>query len=529
MNLYEIWHQNVSEEDKLILNSYSAEEKALYFNKNLEYGTGGIRAKMKLGHNVLNIYTIHKVALGLINFINKYYPGYSVVIGHDYRNQSLEFSETIIGILNTHQIKTYTFKDAVPTPFVSYITRKFDNVIGLNITASHNPKEYNGIKFYGIDGAQLSDEASLLLNNEINNIDDFFNLTYKIDHHNIIIGDDEYQNYFNYVLNTTIQTSLDFSNIRITYTAQHGVGGFFTEAILKHFKINYNLVSEQMIPDGNFGQTTTVNPEDIKAFDKAIENASAFDSDLIISHDPDADRMGVMIKTNQGYQLLSGNQVGAIILDYLINNSNTTDGYVVKTVVSSPLIDKMCIQNNIKCFNSLTGFKNISNYIKSEHGQLLLAFEESIGYLLKEEVRDKDGFQALIIIAEIASFLKHNNLTIEQQLDAIYQKYGYYEETTISVYDESVNGPQNIANIVDYYRNYNLPTIGEQTIIKKQDFLNMPGYSPSNFIKFVFENGFFIVRPSGTEPKLKYYFSICNRNLIAAKEQLKILKEVVVK
>lgn len=529
MNKYDIWYQNVSEEDRKLLDNYSTEDKELYFSHDLEYGTAGIRAKMMLGSSALNIYNIKKMALGLVNFINKHYPGSSVVVGHDYRNNSQDFSNTFIGVLNMHNIKTYSFKDAVPTPFVSYIVKKYPNTLGINITASHNPKEYNGIKFYGNDGAQLDDQPSIMLSDEINSVNNFFNQMATINEHNNIIDEVEYQNYFDYILTTGIVNNPDFNNIKITYTPQHGVGSVFAEKLFKKLNIQYNLVAEQMVADGNFSQTVVANPEDIHAFDKAIDYANTFDSDIIISHDPDADRMGVMIKTSQGYQLLSGNQVGVLMLDYLINNTDTTNGYVVKTVVTTPLIDQMCQKNNIKCFNTLTGFKNLATCIKPENGQLLLAFEESIGYLLKEDIRDKDAFQATVIMTEITSQLKRNNQTIEDKLEDIYQEYGYYQETTVNVYDDSVEGAQNIANIVQHYRDYTDSTIGGQTILEKQDYLKMLGYPSSNFIKFVLSNGFVIIRPSGTEPKLKYYFSICNTNLEVAKEQLIILKEAVVK
>lgn len=529
MNKYDIWYQNVTDQDKKILDTYHEEDKKLYFSHDLEYGTAGIRAKMMLGSSTLNIYNIKKMALGLVNFINKYYPGSSVVVGHDYRNNSKEFSNTFIGILNNYGIKTCSFKDAVPTPFVSYIVKKYPNTIGINITASHNPKEYNGIKFYGNDGAQLDDHPSIMLSEEINNITDFFNQVAEINELNKVIDDAEYQKYSDYVLTTGVVSNPDFSNIKITYTPQHGVGSVFAEQLFDTLKVNYNVVTEQMIPDGNFSQTTVANPEDIRAFDKAIEYANAIDSDIVISHDPDADRMGMMIKTNQGYQLLSGNQVGVLMLDYLINNTDINNSYVVKTVVTTPLIDQMCQKHNIKCFNTLTGFKNLATCVKPENGKLLLAFEESIGYLLKDAVRDKDAFQATVIMTEITSQLKRNHQTIEDKLEAIYREYGYYQETTINVYDDSVEGTKNIADIVEKYRNYADQAIGGQTIVEKQDYLNMPGYPASNFIKFVLSNGFVIIRPSGTEPKLKYYFSICNRNLIAAKEQLKILKETIVK
>lgn len=529
MGKFEVWYDNVTEEERVELDALSKEDIVRYFSNDLEFGTAGIRGKMRLGNNALNLYTLKKVAQGFLKYLKKHYISI-VVIGYDNRNNSDDFSKLMSIILKASDINVYRSEHPCSSPFLAYATRRSNNAMGVMITASHNHKDDNGLKVYGTNGAQIDDKLS----NEIKAFIDETPICFKkeaLDQKISNIPASYYQDYYNYILSLVMNKNTDFSNLNIVYTPQHGVGSYFTVPILKALKVNAQYVMEQMIPSGDFIIAPYPNPEDVRAFDLAKTYAWLNNADLLVSHDPDADRIGIMVLHQGQYVYLNGHQVGVLMLDYIMKNKSTSNGYVVKTVVTTPLIDAMCLKNNIECYTTLTGFKHLAAEVdKHPNKNFLLMFEEAIGYTIDAGVRDKDGHQALIILLEIAANLKKQNKTLVDNINEIYKEYNYYLDETINLIDDSAEGVKNIAAIVEKWRGYNSNEIAGVRILAKEDFLNMPGFPASNFIKFILEgNSTVIIRPSGTEPKLKYYFSINKPSYEDAKIMLEKLKKEVCK
>lgn len=531
MNEFNIWYNHVTKAEKAIMDNLNEREKRYLFGNSLKFGTAGIRTKMGIGTNMLNAYTIKRIALGVANYLKTISNEPSVVIGFDGRHYSKDFAISMAEVLTKNNIKVYTTNNPVPTPFTSYLTRNLGVTLGIMITASHSPKEYNGIKLYNSTGGQIASEGTFAIKDAIDQVADIFSIesaSLPNDLYNIV-DQKYYQTYQNYIL-SLIDPAKDYKQLSVVYTPQHGVGNVFMEDIFKTLGVNYHNVLEQMEINGSFPNTIEQNPEKIPAFNKAVEYALNLKADLIISHDPDADRLGVMVRHNDAYEYITGNQVAALIFSYLVSKkTGLTNPFMVKTVVSSNFIDQVAKQHNVEVLSSLTGFKNIA--LKIDEGmdsnkQFVFAYEEAIGYIVDQGMRDKDAFGATGVLLELSAELKQSNKTLIDNLEELYQTYGYFAEDTVVVYDETLEGAEHIKEMIQKWRSYDEDNIGGLKIINKEDYLNMPGFESSNFIKFNLENnGFVTIRPSGTEPECKYYLVVTGKTKAEAEANLQAIKD----
>ena len=519
----------ISEEDRRILEDMTDEEIEEAFCKDLEFGTAGIRGIMGIGTNRLNTYNIGKVTLGLANYLNKHYPNPSVVIGYDNRLNSREFAFKTALVLNHEGIKTYIFKDITSTPEVSFAVKYLKTTSGIVITSSHNPKEYNGYKVYNNKGGQIVPPEDDLIIKEVNSITNY----------NIIKEAPLNNPLFNY-LDKTIDEDFNEENekviinrdviernsgkLKITYTSFHGTGIKVIPFIFEKFGIRYNLVNEQCKVDPEFSYAPEPNPEYEFNYDLAKEYAKDLDSDIILASDPDSDRMGILYKSNDEYKILNGNMIGAVFTYYLLNNLKVVKGnYIVRSIVTTNLVDKIADYYNAKVVEVLTGCKNIAKVKEEDPDNYLFGFEESLGYMFNLNINDKNSFSSTISMIEILCYLKDKGMTLEDYIEEIYSKFGYYETKTDSITYKGIDGPEKMSNIMDKLRNSNI--FNEEERI---DYLNMNGDLKTNAIKFILnENEYFMVRPSGTEPKIKLYFIVNDINLDKAKNRLEKLVDNV--
>lgn len=502
----------IEENDKEILRKMTKEEKEESFQEELKFGTAGIRGVMGLGESKINKYTIGKVTVGLANYLNKNYKNASVVIAYDTRNNSKEFAEETSLILNYYGIKTYLFKDVTSTPELAYSVKYLKCTSGIVITSSHNPKEYNGYKVYNSLGHQIVAPEDDLIMNEINSITDL-KLIKKAPLNNELFNyvDDEVHKSFlleneKVIINKELFNKYA-SKVSVTYTSMHGVGLKTAEEILNKFNFNYNIVTEQCIKDGNFKTAPEPNPEFEKNYELAIKYAKENNSDIILATDPDADRIGIMYKAENDYKYLKGNMMGALFLYYILNNSNIKDNsYIVRSIVTSPFIDKIAQKYNVKVYEVLTGCKNIANKIvNNKNENYLFGFEESIGYMFNIDILDKCGFSGMIAVLEIMCYCKDKNITFNDYVESMYKEFGYtsFETLNLIYKDKSV-----IKKYMDDFRN-DIIEFKDKNYIKK-DYLKEIGELYTNALKYIYKDGSWImIRPSGTEPKLKIYVG-CN-------------------
>ena len=509
---YNYWLNSnfLSEEDKKILENMSDEEIEGAFCKELEFGTAGIRGIMGLGTNRLNTYNIGKVTLGLANYLNKHYPNPSVVIGYDTRHNSREFAFRTALVLNNEGIKTYVFKDITSTPSVSFAVKYLKTTSGIVITSSHNAKIYNGYKVYNNKGGQIVPPEDDLIIKEVNSITDY-NLIKEAPLNNPLFNyvDEEVEQEFNeenekVIINKNVIDEYS-GKLKITYTSLHGTGIRVVPFILEKYGIRYNLVNEQCKIDPNFTYAPEPNPEYEFNYDLAKEYAKELDSDVIISSDPDSDRMGVLYKEDDDYVMLTGNQIGTIFTYYLLNNLKIVkDNYIVRSIVSTNIVDKIADYYNAKVVEVLTGCKNIAKVKEEDPNNYLFGFEESLGYMYDINIGDKNSFSAIIFLIEILCYLKSENRTLGDYLDEIYKKFGYNLTKTDSITYEGIDGKDKMDEIMNNLRNNNM--FGEQ---EKIDYSTRDDDLKTNAIKFIMnENEYFIVRPSGTEPKIKVYYIV---------------------
>lgn len=521
---YNYWLNSdfVSDEDKKILEEMSDEEITDSFSKELEFGTAGIRGIMGVGTNRLNTYNIGKVTLGLANYLNKHYPNPSVVIGYDTRHNSREFAFRTALVLNHEGIKTYLFKDITSTPSVSFAVKYLKTTSGIVITSSHNAKIYNGYKVYNNKGGQIVPPEDDLIIKEVNSITDY-NLIKEAPLNNPLFNyvDEELDNEFNeenekVIINKDLIDEYS-GKIKVTYTSFHGTGIRVVPFILEKFGIRYNLVNEQCKVDPDFTYAPEPNPEYEFNYDLAKEYAKDLDSDIILSSDPDSDRMGVLYKSGNEYKMLTGNQIGTIFTYYLLNNLKVVkDNYIVRSIVSTNIVDKIADYYNAKVVEVLTGCKNIAKVKEEDPENYLFGFEESLGYMFDLNIGDKNSFSAIISMIEILCYLKSKDMTLGDYLEEIYTKFGYNLTKTDSVTYEGIDGKKKMDEIMDNLRNNNI--FNEQ---EKIDYSIRKDDLKTNGIKFIMnDNEYFIIRPSGTEPKIKLYFIVNNENLQDAQSNL---------
>ena len=532
------------------------------FYKDLEFGTGGLRGVIGAGTNRMNIHTIGKATQGLADYLNsKYKENISVSIAYDSRNMSKKFAESAAETLCGNGIFVNLFEQLTPTPILSYTVRALKSKAGIVITASHNPKEYNGYKVYGDDGGQVTDEAASQITTCVASIKDFSKVKtmelHKAKTNGMLkmIGENLYLSYIDKVKNLTMRKDLvkEYAkDLKIIYTPIHGSGNVPVRRVLKELGYeNVSVVKEQEMPNGNFPTAPYPNPEEPKVFELALIMAKDINPDIIFGTDPDCDRIGVVVKDKEGnYKVLSGNQTGVLLSNYILSSLSETNqlsknGAVIKTIVTTNMVESIGKKYNVEVLDVLTGFKYIGEKIKefekTGEKDFIFGFEESFGYLAGNFVRDKDAVIAAMLICEMTLYYKNKGMSLYDALMDIYQEHGYYEEGLVSIEMKGKDGAEKIGNILEHLRGSMNSYIGNNKIVKKMDYrsglendlikdieksIELP---KSNVLKFVLEDGsWFVVRPSGTEPKMKIYLSVkgnCIEN--TAKKMIELKENVM--
>lgn len=537
---YELWIQNVKNtelKNELLEIQKNESEKYERFYKNLEFGTAGMRGIMGAGSNRMNIYTVRKAAQGLANYLLKFSKKPSVVISFDSRNNSKIFAKDAARVLATNGIKVYITKSLKPTPVLSFLIRKLSTDAGIMITASHNPAEYNGLKCYGSDGAQMDEITAKAVYNLIESIDVFSGINIVSFEEglssNLIeyVNDTFYKKYIDMVMNQRINTR-KISNLKVVYTPLNGTGFEFVPKILNKCGINnLSLVENQFYPDGNFPTCPSPNPENKSAFSSGIDLAIKTAADLIIATDPDADRLGVCVKNGAQYTMLTGNEIGIILFYYIVSNlkkdNKTENTILIKSIVTTRMVDAIAKDYGVEVKEVLTGFKNIASEIlklekSNQQKRFLFGFEESNGYLRGTEVRDKDAVLASMLLCEAASYYKNfENKTLIDILNDLKNKYGFFCEKTLSYEFKGSKGIEKINNIMEKLRNNFSNSFENLEAISMEDYLNSKFVDArsdksitkklpkSNVVKIhINPDNYIIARPSGTEPKIKFYIMV---------------------
>lgn len=515
---YEKWLSDsyISDEDKNILKNMSEEEKMDSFYTSLTFGTGGIRGKIGLGTNRMNIYLIRKVTQGIANYLLNNYEEKAkkqgVVIAYDPRNMSKEFACNTAKVFIANGIKAYIFDGVRTTPELSYAIRKLGCMVGIVITASHNKKEYNGYKVYFEDGAQIVEPHASRIINEIQNINSFSCVKYDENAKINILDDSIDKSYLEDLKSLTINEITWNDKLNVVYTPLHGAAGETVYKLLTDMGYNVKIVENQFKPDGTFPTIAYANPEDPKSFEQAIKVADD-NTDILINNDPDSDRIGVCVKDKDKYHYISGNELGMLMIDYILNykkdiKNNST---IVTTIVSTPMVDNI---KNIRVIKTLTGFKYIGEKIKqfeegALNGSFLFGFEESFGMLYGSFTRDKDGVLGAMLVCEMAAFYKRRGSNLLKELDKVYEKYGRYKSGVINITLEGIEGKKKINDVMNFYRENIKNEIFSKKIVKKIDYLEETGLPKENVISLKLEDDtHIIVRPSGTEPKIKFYIYV---------------------
>ena len=530
------------------------------FYKDLEFGTGGLRGVIGAGTNRMNIHTVSKATQGFANYLNKSFENPSVAIAYDSRNMSKEFAEASALTLCANNIKVYLFESLRPTPMLSFTVRHLECKGGIVITASHNPKIYNGYKVYDEFGGQVTDEKANIIINEVNNVTSFSEIKSisKEDALNkgllVYIGEEVDKVYIEEVKALTIRKELvkeKAKDLKVIYTPIHGSGNVPVRRILNELGYeNVEIVKEQELPDGNFPTAPYPNPEDPKVFRLALDMAKTSNPDIIFGTDPDCDRIGVVVKDSAGeYKVLTGNQTGLLLSNYILSalkeeNRLPENGVVIKTIVTSEGVKEIAKAYNIEVMDVLTGFKYIGEKIREfqESGdkKYIFGFEESYGYLAGEFVRDKDAVIASMLIAEMTLYYKEKGMSLYDALIDLYKEFGFFKEDLISIELKGKEGQEKITQCIDSLRNSSLTEVDGIKVNRKLDYklskeeclenntekeIKLP---KSNVLKFVLENGsWFVVRPSGTEPKMKIYLAVKGSSLEDADDKIARFKENV--
>ena len=564
---YKRWLDNADAETVAELKAIEndANEIKERFYKNLEFGTAGLRGIIGAGSNRMNSYVVGQATQGLANQLIKTNPDadeISVAIAYDSRIKSDEFAKVSAAILAANGIKVYLFEELKPVPELSFTVRYKKTTAGIVITASHNPAKYNGYKVYGADGAQLNPELAAIVLDEIGKTDMFKDVKTcdfdkaVADGKIVMIGDDVENAYLDCVAAQSINSDLireKGDSLTFVYTPFHGSGNKPVRKILKRMGFdNVVVVKEQELPDGRFPTVKSPNPENKEGFTIAIEYAKKCGADLIIGTDPDADRVGIIVKNKNGeYNTYTGNQVGAMLTEYILSNLKSRgeladDAYVVKTIVTTNLTKAICDNYGVEMKEVLTGFKFIGEKIKESEetgkGTYIFGFEESYGYLKGTYARDKDAVVATMLIAEMTLWCKENGSSLAEFMDGIYAKYGRYIEYVESVVMEGIDGSEKIAAIMDKLRTDTPTSIGGKKVMAVRDYetsvrteiksgtteeILLP---KSNVIYLELEDGNnFIVRPSGTEPKIKLYCLLRGKDSAAAEDLLAKVKDDIKK
>ncbi|MBQ7921954.1 MAG: phospho-sugar mutase [Clostridia bacterium] len=526
-------------------------EIAFRFSSYMEFGTGGLRSKMGAGTNMMNVYTIAHATEGvarLIDTLGDEAKNRGVVIGYDSRNHSAEFAGRAGEVLTAHGIKVFLFDELRPTPCLSYGVRHFGCIAGINITASHNPSQYNGYKLYWEDGAQptadMADKVSAYIQS-VNLLTDVPSPAAAKPELVTMVGKEFDETYLNCLLQEQVYPDViakAANELKIVYTPLFGAGAKLVPEIMRRIGLKHIYpVEEQMAPNGNFPGLDKPNPEYPASFKLGIELAEKVNSDLIIATDPDADRVGIMARDKSGaFQCITGNQMGSLLLDYIFSaleeqGTMPNDAYCVKTIVTSEMATEICRQHNVKLYNVLTGFKFIAEVIREHeeagHGTYLLGFEESYGYLKGGHARDKDAVVAAMLICEMAAYYSLRGMTLIDAMESLYEKYGFYSEISAEIYMEGLDGKKAIEDMMNGLRSNTPASIGGSEVVNVRDYLAELSYNlktgtseptglpKSNVMYYAMENRCVVVaRPSGTEPKIKFYILSCGKDSKEAAE-----------
>lgn len=517
------------------------------FYKNLEFGTAGLRGIIAAGTNRINIYTVRRATFGLANYIlkntTKEEQERGVVIAHDNRFMSREFCLESANTLAACGIKAYIFDSLRTTPELSFAVRNLKAIAGIVITASHNPPEYNGYKVYWEDGAQVMPEIANAITEEINSIEDYSKIpTLAEENKDLVIMLDEKQDtdFIEAVKTQVIRKDLVKKvgkEFKIVYTPLCGTGNVPVKRALEEVGFeNVLVVKEEEMPDPNFAGVEYPNPEDQKALTRGIELAKKEGANLVIATDPDCDRVGVAVKTTSGdYALLTGNQIGGMLTNYIIEgqkeeNKLKDNSVLIKTIVTSEFGADIAKANNVEVMNVLTGFKFIGEKIKSfeenNDKTYLFGYEESYGYLVGTHARDKDGVVASLLISEMAAYYYSKVMSLYEGLQELYKKYGYFKEETISLTLAGIEGLEKIQEIISYFRNNDIKTINDKKVVEVKDFSNgIDNLPKANVLKYFLEDESWVaVRPSGTEPKLKFYVAVKGKDESECDEKVNGIK-----
>ncbi|TXR90796.1 phospho-sugar mutase [Bacillus sp. SH7-1] len=544
--------ENMKQDEKKIEDS---------FYKNLEFGTGGMRGELGAGTNRLNVYTVRKATQGLAKFIEKLgeeAKKRGVVVAYDSRHKSPEFAMEVAATLGAHGITTYVFESLRPTPVLSFAVRHLHTVSGIVLTASHNPPEYNGYKVYGEDGGQLPPKEADELISYVNEVEDELTVEVadveqlKADGLLHIIGkevDDAYAAELNNVIINKEMVQKVGKDLKIVFTPLHGTSNISVRRGLEEVGFtDVTVVKEQELPDPNFSTVKSPNPEEHAAFEYAIRDGEKVGADVLIATDPDADRLGVAVRNHDGeFQVLTGNQTGALMLDYLLsqkkeNGTLPENGVVLKTIVTSEIGRTIAKAYGLDTVDTLTGFKFIGEKIKQyeESGQYEFQFgyEESYGYLIRPFCRDKDAVQSVLFACEVAAYYKSQGKTLYDGLLEVFDKYGFFREDLVSLTLKGKDGAEQIQEMMATFRENPPKEVAGLTVVAVEDYkasivtslqdghkeeIHLP---KSNVLKYQLEDGsWFCLRPSGTEPKIKFYFGVQDNSLQNSEQKLLTIKE----
>ena len=536
------------------LQQFNPDELGDAFYRNLEFGTGGLRGLMGVGTNRMNKYTVGMATQGYANYLKRSFPGtVKVAIAHDSRNNSRFFAETVARVFAANGIRVFLFEELRPTPELSFAIRHLGCQGGVVCTASHNPKEYNGYKAYWNDGGQLVPPHDKAVIAEVEKIASVSEVKWEGNPENItLIGKEVDEAYIKMLKSLSVYPEVirQQQDLRIIYTPIHGTGITLVPQVLKEYGfVNVRVVQEQKMPDGNFPTVVSPNPEEKEAMSLALQLAKKSEADILLGTDPDADRVGIGIRNNKGeWVLMNGNQTAVLAFNYMMESRREKgiaqpNDMVVKTIVTTDMIDEIAKANRVKCYNVLTGFKWIAELIKEKESteNYIIGGEESYGLMIGSQIRDKDAVAAVAILCEMAAYEKSRGRSLYDKLVDLYVQYGCYQEHLISLTKKGRDGVQQIADMMERFRNHPPAALGGvkvKTLLDsekreskdlasgKTEAIQLP---KSNVLQFVLEDGSKIsARPSGTEPKIKFYFSV-NAPLKSAAEYEKVQQQLMQK
>ncbi len=562
--LYEQWLELAVDDADLLpeLESIKGDEDAILdrFYKNLEFGTAGLRGVIGAGTNRMNVYTVNQATQGLSDYLNENFEEPSIAIAYDSRIKSKEFAESAAGVLAANGIKVYIYPELVPTPMLSFAVRRLNCSSGIIITASHNPSKYNGYKCYDPNGYQMTDEAAAKTYEFIQKTDMFTGVKKMsfdealaedmVDYIEDWLVDEFYKEVLSCRINPDATKK---ANLKVIYTPLNGTGNKPVRKVLKKAGISdVTVVKEQEKPDGNFPTCPYPNPEIRQAFECAVETAKGTDADLLLATDPDCDRVGIAVRDGDDYVLMTGNEVGAMFTEYMLSSLKEQgklpkDPIVVKTIVTTPLVETIASAYGAQTADLLTGFKYIGELVTNlektnDEDRFIVGMEESYGYLRGTHARDKDAVVASLLICEMASFYKLRGISLKQFMDSIYEKYGMYLNTVLNFAFEGASGMQKMSEMMTALRENAPKKIGEYDVIKIADYkckvmndlvngekteIKLPSSNVLSY--YLSDNSKVIVRPSGTEPKIKAYITSCGTTKDEALTKSKALENAISK